>query len=112
MYAIGIARFRCVVTILQGNSMKKDLKKALFSLAIVAAFGTPVLTGARAMAADDMKKETAAVSDELKDGTKIEMKGSEVFLIGKDGASIPAPDGTHTLASGKEITTKDGKVVN
>lgn len=48
---------------------------------------------------------------ELKDGTKVEIKGEDVFVIGADGKATPAPDGTHEAKDGHKITTKGGKLV-
>jgi hypothetical protein len=53
----------------------------------------------------------APVQAELKDGTKVKIAGEKVFVIGKDGKEVPAPDGTHQLKDGKTVTTKGGMVV-
>lgn len=51
------------------------------------------------------------VKAELKDGTKVIIKGEEVFVIGKDSKETTAPDGTHELKDGKKLTIKGGKIV-
>ncbi len=57
------------------------------------------------------KEEVKAVAGELKDGTKIEITGDKVEVIGKDGKKSPAPDGEHVLKDGSKLTTKGGLVV-
>lgn len=47
---------------------------------------------------------------ELKDGTQIQIKGDEVFVVGKEGALTPAPDGSHAAKDGSTINTKGGKI--
>lgn len=79
--------------------MEKDMKKLV---SILAAAGLLVSTAAYA---------TEAQTLELKDGSKIEVLGESVAVINEDGSKAPAPDGTHTLADGTTITTKDGHKV-
>ena len=55
--------------------------------------------------------EVKTVAGELKDGTKIEITGEKVEVIGKDGKKTPAPDGEHTLKDGSKVTTKAGMIV-
>ncbi len=57
------------------------------------------------------KEEVKTVAGELKDGTKIEITGDKVEVIGKDGKKSPAPDGEHTLKDGSKVTTKGGMIV-
>ncbi len=67
---------------------------------------------APAVAKEEAKKEEVkTVAGELKDGTKIEITGDKVEVIGKDGKKSPAPDGEHTLKDGSKLTTKGGMVV-
>jgi hypothetical protein len=65
---------------------------------------TPAATSATAT-------NSAAATHELQDGTKIEVIGDKVEVIGKDGKKTPAPDGEHTLKDGSKITTKGGLIV-
>lgn len=65
---------------------------------------TVALLSTSAFAAD-------AVKAQLKDGTNIEIAADAVSVIAADGAKTPAPDGTHELADGTKVTTKEGKVV-
>lgn len=91
------------------------MKHILSAIAAV----TVLSTSMAAFAADDaakeaVKTEAAAVetqSLELKDGTKIEVTGDAVMVIGKDGAKTAAPDGVHTLKDDTTVETKDGKKV-
>lgn len=57
------------------------------------------------------KEEVKTVANELKDGTKIEITGDKVEVIGKDGKKSPAPDAEHTLKDGSKVTTKGGMIV-
>jgi len=69
--------------------------------------------------ADKMVKETTtttavkieATNAELKDGTKVVIKGEEVFVVGIDGKETAAPDAKHELKDGTFVTTKAGKIV-
>jgi len=106
------------------------MKKTLLMSAALAAF----LIGAHvaSYAMDDAKTEAAqsegvaaeheAATDEaagevevqeltLENGTKVHVKGEEVFVVDEDGNEMPAPDGEHTLEDGETITTEDGKIV-
>lgn len=56
-------------------------------------------------------KEVAPVNAELKDGTKVVIKGESVFVVGKDGKETPAPDAKHELKDGTFVTTLGGKIV-
>ena len=56
-------------------------------------------------------KEVAPVNAELKDGTKVVIKGESVFVIAKDGKETPAPDAKHELKDGTFVTTIGGKIV-
>ncbi len=58
--------------------------------------------------ATDAAKSTLG---ELKDGTKIEITGDKVEVIGKDGKKTAAPDGDHVLKDGSTITVKGGMIV-
>ena len=62
-------------------------------------------------AAEAPAAEVTVVENELADGTKVVVKGEDVFVVGADGAETPAPDGTHTFKDGTTVTTKDGKLV-
>ncbi|MBL0318525.1 MAG: hypothetical protein IPP74_04435 [Alphaproteobacteria bacterium] len=55
-------------------------------------------------------KQQQAQTVELKDGTQIQIKGEEVFVVGKDAKLTPAPDGSHAAKDGSTINTKDGKI--
>jgi hypothetical protein len=55
--------------------------------------------------------EVKPVAAELKDGTKIEITGDKVEVVGKDGKKTPAPDAEHTLKDGSKVTTKGGVIV-
>ena len=57
------------------------------------------------------------VPEVLKDGTKIEIDGDKVFLIGGVDPCIKpqrtaAKDGSYTLKNGKTIEVKNGKLVS
>jgi len=84
--------------------MINQVKLALASIALATVISaTPVL------AADVAAPAAKAI--ELQDGTKVEIKGEEVFVIGKDGKATPAPDGAHVAKDGTTINTKGGKIV-
>lgn len=88
----------------------------------VAVHASEMVAPAPAMAPADAAKsaaaETAADAEvavkaaTLKDGTKIEITGDDVVVVGADGAKTPAPDATHELADGTKVTTKGGKIVH
>lgn len=69
----------------------------------------PVAAPAAALTA--VKEEVKTVAGELKDGTKIEITGDKVEVVGKDGKKSPAPDGEHTLKDDSKVTTKGGMIV-
>ncbi len=48
----------------------------------------------------------------LKDGTKVLVKGEEVFVVDAENIETPAPDGTHVLEDETTVTIKDGKIVH
>lgn len=56
------------------------------------------------------------IDAKLKDGTDVSIKGAgvevgaKIFVI-KDGVPTPAPDDTHELEDGTQVTTKDGEIV-
>lgn len=94
--------------------MKKYVMLALAAAAVIAA---PAYTAFQAHAEDAAVEATAdaAVAAEvkeltLKDGTKVHVKGEEVFVVGADGAETPAPDGTHELEDGSTVVTVGGKI--
>ncbi|MCC6598732.1 MAG: hypothetical protein IT559_08080 [Alphaproteobacteria bacterium] len=62
-----------------------------------------------AEAAADAAVEVQEVT--LADGTKVHVKGEEVFVVDAEGTETPAPDGVHTLADGTTLETLGGKVV-
>lgn len=70
----------------------------LLSFAVFAAF---LAFSASSFAAD-------ATTTELADGTKVEIDGNNVFVIGADGSKTPAPDGEHKTKDGQTLITKDG----
>ena len=76
----------------------------------------PVVTAPASPAANAVHETAAAVAvkpveAELKDGTKIEITGEKVEVVGKDGKKTPAPDAEHTLKDGTKVTTKGGMIV-
>lgn len=73
------------------------MKKILFVAAAMALLGFGVN-------AAEAQKET------LKDGTNIEIVDGSVSIINKDGSKTVAPDGTHELANGDKVITKEGKI--
>lgn len=59
------------------------------------------------------KQEFALTEAKLEDGTivKYDVETSEVFVVGQDGADIPAPVGEHKLESGEVIVVnEEGKI--
>lgn len=47
----------------------------------------------------------------LKDGTKVQVDGEMVYVIGDGNTKTAAPDGEHELADGTKIKTMGGKIV-
>lgn len=61
----------------------------------------------------EKKAAFAMVEGALVDGTKVSynLETSEIFVIGEDGESIPAPVGEHQLSSGEiVVVTEAGKI--
>ena len=61
----------------------------------------------------EQKATFAMVEGALVDGTKVayDLETSEIFVIGEDGESIPAPVGEHQLTSGEiVVVTEAGKI--
>ena len=59
------------------------------------------------------KADFALIEGALVDGTKVayNLETSEIFVIGEDGESIPAPVGEHQLTSGEiVVVTEAGKI--
>ncbi len=102
--------------------MKKHLLVALLASAVaVPAFASDKAAekGAQPQAQAQQEKaagqaqagqQQQAQTVELKDGTQIQIKGEEVFVVGKDGKLTPAPDGSHAAKDGSTINTKGGKI--
>ena len=92
--------------------MNKIILAALIATAPFAAFASEAPKAAEpAPAAMTAPAEVKVVAGELKDGTKIEITGDKVEVVGKDGAKTAAPDGEHTLKDGTKVTTKGGMIV-
>lgn len=94
------------------------MKKYMMILAALMVSAAPAYVAFQAHAEDAAAPAEAAPAAEvevkeatLADGTKVLIKGEEVFVVGEDGAETAAPDGTHTLSDGTTITTAGGKVV-
>lgn len=61
----------------------------------------------------EAKAAFAIVEGALVDGTKVsyDLETSEIFVIGEDGESIPAPVGEHQLTTGEiVVVTEAGKI--
>lgn len=74
---------------------------------VAAAVAAPTVT----TTTTETKVEVKTVAAELKDGTKIEITGDKVEVVGKDGKKTPAPDAEHTLKDGSKVTTKGGMII-
>lgn len=87
-------------------------KYVIMAAAAVLAVSAPVVYSLQAQA-DDHAAEAAMEVKEmtLADGTKVHVKGEEVFVVGADGAETPAPDGEHTMSDGTVVKTMGGKMV-
>ncbi|MBI1326806.1 MAG: hypothetical protein GC136_04095 [Alphaproteobacteria bacterium] len=83
------------------------MKKLVLLAAVAALVGAPV-AGAFAEEAVAAAEAPAAMEATLKDGTKVSVEGDHVFVVGADGTKTAAPDGTHELADGTTLETKDG----
>lgn len=93
------------------------MKKYMMVLAALMVSAAPVYVAFQAQAEEAAATEAApAVEVEVKevaleDGTKVLIKGEEVFVVGADGAETAAPDGEHKLSDGTTIKTAGGKLV-
>ncbi|MCB9983604.1 MAG: hypothetical protein H6861_08050 [Rhodospirillales bacterium] len=99
------------------------MKKTLLMSAALAALvlGAPLTSHAEdAVISEDAATESVQSFEEeimvkeltLKDGTKVLVKGEDVFVIDAYGAETPALDGVHVLEDDTSVTTKDGKIVH
>lgn len=62
---------------------------------------------------ENSKQEFALTEAKLEDGTvvKYNVETSEIFVVGQDGADVPAPVGEHKLETGEVIVvTEEGKI--
>lgn len=76
--------------------------------------GAPFTSFAQDTATEQTQSTEEAMVKELtlKDGTKVVVKGEDVFVVDAFGKETPALDGTHTLEDDTSIVTKDGKLVH
>ena len=81
------------------------LSRSLVSLgvAVVISGGFVVVAPAPVASYENMYR------DQLKDGTKVEIAGDQLFIWFR-GARTLAKDGKYVLKSGKTITVKGGKI--
>lgn len=88
------------------------MKKTVMIAAAALLTAAPVYFAATAQAEAPAAEAAAAEVKEasLADGTKVVIKGEEVFVVGADGTETPAPDGDHALADGTTLKTVGGKV--
>lgn len=98
------------------------MKKYVLTLAALMVSASPAYIAFQAQAEDAAPAvveapaaDAAAVAEvkelTLADGTKVHVKGEEVFVVGADGAETPAPDGEHALSDGTTVKTMGGKLV-
>lgn len=97
------------------------MKKYVLTLAALMVSAAPAYIAFQAQAeeaapaAAEAAAEAAAPAEvkelTLADGTKVNVKGEEVFVVGADGTETPAPDGEHALADGTTVKTMGGKLV-
>jgi hypothetical protein len=62
---------------------------------------------------ENSKQEFALTDGKLEDGTaiKYDLKSGEIYVVGQDGANMPAPVGEHKLESGEVIVVvEEGKI--
>ena len=83
------------------------MKKLLAATLLLTLTASPLLAAERATALS-----TAIVHQELKDGTKIDLVGNDVYVVSSDGTKTPAPDGTHLFRDGSAVTVKNGKKIS
>lgn len=82
------------------------MKIIFAALAMLALFVSPTF-------AESVETEAKTViHSELKDGTRLDMEGNQVFVVSTDGNRTPAPDGTHVLKDGSAVVVKNGKKVS
>lgn len=92
--------------------MKKYMMIAAAALVVAA----PAYVAFQAQADDYAAPAADAAAAEvteatLADGTKVHIKGEEVFVVDAEGNETAAPDGVHTLEDGTTLETLGGKVV-
>lgn len=91
------------------------MKKYALTLAALVVSAAPAYVAFQAHA-EEAAPAAAEAAVEVKeltlaDGTKVHVKGEEVFVVAADGTETPAPDGDHTLADGTTVKTLGGKLV-
>ena len=92
------------------------MKKYVLTLAALLVSAAPAYVAFQAQAEEAAPAATEAAAVEVKeltlaDGTKVHVKGEEVFVVAADGTETPAPDGDHALADGTTVKTMGGKLV-
>jgi hypothetical protein len=97
---------------------KMNMKKYVLTLAALLVSAAPAYVAFQAQATEEAAPAAAteAAPVEVKeltlaDGTKVHVKGEEVFVVAADGTETPAPDGDHALADGTTVKTMGGKLV-
>jgi hypothetical protein len=94
---------------------KLDMKKYVLTLAALMVSAAPAYIAFQAQAEDAAPAAEAAATEvkelTLADGTKVHVKGEEVFVVAADGTETAAPDGEHALADGTTVKTMGGKLV-
>jgi hypothetical protein len=93
------------------------MKKLFTLLAVAGATASMLFASVSHSATSEHAKKPAAAAEkaeqaELKDGTKIEIKGGKVFVLAADGKASPAPEGKWETSDGRTIETNaKGEVV-
>jgi len=84
------------------------MKKLISYVLLAAAFALPVAYNV--VNAEKAYAVEGVSIIELQDGTKLQIDGLNVYVLGLDGKLTPVSDGTHTAKDGSKIVTKNGKL--
>lgn len=98
----------CFILVLGTAVSAQEVTQSVSSVGYASTtFKTPSDTATRIVSV-----QAPSVMTRFKDGTKIEMDSDKsVYEVFADGARVSAPDGIHTLADGRNIAIKNGKII-
>jgi hypothetical protein len=100
--------FSCLIMVSGAAASAQEVTQSVSSVGYASTtFKTPSDTSTQIVSV-----QAPSIMTRFKDGTKVEMDSDKsVYVVFADGARVNAPDGMHTLADGRNITIKNGKII-